>query len=187
MANVNKSVKEKFNNNIFMGITQATLYQHDKLEINLRNLFDKFQLNASMAFMMCKCMINGTPVELVKTFKNKNLYKIKVNLGELLINCDIKLPNGLISNANLLIKSTGDYYVITKWREDYFVNFSNIYDIVGGTINNIIEKINNLGKSIAIRKLANINEWTTQTVNVSISLYLKKMIVKSYSNIIFYC
>jgi hypothetical protein len=180
MANVNKSVKEKFNNNIFMGITQATLYQHDKLEINLRNLFDKFQLNESMAFMMCKCMINGTPVELVKTFKNKNLYKVKVNLGELLINCDIKLPNGLISNANLLIKSTGDYYVITKWREDYFVNFSNIYDIVGGTINNIIEKINNLGKSIAIRKLANINEWTTQTVNVSISLYLKNSTNEQY-------
>ena len=180
MSGISKSVKEKYDNNIFMGITQATLYQHDRLEINLRNLFDKFQLDASMSFMICKCVINGTAVELVKTYKNKNLYKLRVNIGELLINCDIKLPNGLKSNANLLIKSTGDYYVITKWREDYFVNFANIYDIVGGTINKILDKINNIGKSVAIRKLTNINKYTTQTVNVSISLYLKNATNEHY-------
>jgi len=180
MSNISTKLKDKYNDNILMGITQATLYQHDRLEINLRNLFDKFQLDSSMPFMMCKCMINGTAVELVKTYKNKNLYKLRVNIGELLINCDIKLPNGLITNANLLIKSTGDYYVITKWREDYFINFSNIYDIVGGTINKIIGKINDIGKSVSIRKLTNINKWTTQTVNVSISLYLKNATNENY-------
>ena len=180
MSNISTKLKDKYNDNILMGITQATLYQHDRLEINLRNLFDKFQLDSSMPFMMCKCMINGTAVELVKTYKNKNLYKLRVNIGELLINCDIKLPNGLITNANLLIKSTGDYYVITKWREDYFINFSNIYDIVGDTINKIIGKINDIGKSVSIRKLTNINKWTTQTVNVSISLYLKNATNENY-------
>ena len=168
--------------NIMIGITHATIHQTGKSEVNLRNLFDKFQLSNKTPYIKCKCQINGSPVELHKNYKGANITREKHNNNSLLIHVIVKLPNELYTTASLVINTIGHYYVTSTWRDDFYIDFVKLYKIISDEINPIITYINSLGKYVSNKPFVKINEWTSKIKDMSMSIYWKQTVNTSTFN-----
>lgn len=158
-----------------IGITHATLYNKGHHQVNLRNLFDMFQLSDDIKYMRCKCMINGKMYELSKNYKNAHILREKLNINSILLNVQIKMPNGLYSNASMHISLNGTYIIKTEWRDDFYITWDNLYKIVSTNINPIINKINAMGQHVINRMLPIVTS-NTKIININMSIYWKSSI-----------
>jgi hypothetical protein len=168
------SKNQVIHQDIRLGITSSVLFHSDKIEINLRNLFDNFELNEMTSYMRAKLVIDGTKVNITKRFRDAPGTRSKIEFGELLIQTLIKLPNSLFTNAIIVISSNGSYYIMSEWRDDFYIDFEELYEITAANINPIIEKINSFGKSVANKPLSLVNKYSCKVAKLSLSIYWKR-------------
>lgn len=174
LNSVNSKDLKIVQSNMLIGITSAILYQKNTSEISIRNLFDKFQLSDVTPYMRCRTSINGTLIDLTKRYKFAHVFREKMGSNSALISVQIKLPNGLYTIASLIIHSSGTYYVQTSWRDDFYIDFKNLYSIVEKNINPIITRINNMNRYVIDKPLTVINAAYTKITDMSMSIYWKQ-------------
>ena len=167
---MNKLASIKNPTMLTIGITSAVLYQKGFHQINLRNLFDVFQLSDDVPFMRCKCVIKDKSYEFAKTYKGSIISREKMGHNSVLIHLMMKLPNGTFSSATFHIALNGTYFVKTDWRSDHIIDWKALYSITENNVNPIIRRINTFGQYVLNKPLLEINKFTKLT-DLSISMY----------------
>ena len=115
----------------------------------LRNMFDVFELNDTVNYIVCNIEMNGRPVMLTKRYKTTKIPSVKVAVNAILFN--INIPDQ--GHMSLIINKKGNYKIESRWREDQYLNFSMIYSQVETYVKPVIEKINTFGKMVSTHPL----------------------------------
>lgn len=161
---------------VLIGISTATLYSSDANQVNIRNLFDKLELSESIPYARCRCRINGTMVELQKTFKNTRVNRDYLPSQSILLGIQLKLPNNVYSPSTIVISTTGTYYISTTWRDDYYIDFEKLYQIVEANVNPILTYINLMGRYVTAHDFVLVNSKWTRVTDISMSIYWKQLV-----------
>ena len=160
---------------LLIGITKATIFQSGINEILLRNLFDSYELSIDVPYIKCKCEIDGTRVSMLKTYKNAYVYREYMPEDSVLINMRIT-HNDLTMPASFVISLNGSYYVETSWRDDFYIDFVTLSQIVEKSVNPIIEYINSMGNIIVKHSITKIRQSMIKLTDISMALYWKHSI-----------
>jgi hypothetical protein len=174
---VSKSSNVKEKNMIVpinISITKCSLSIIDTFRINgsyvnLRNLFDVFELSESVKSMMCSVNINGRYITLTKLYKSEKAPNIKIQPDTAVLTIIIDITNILY----IIINKDGNYKIESTWQDDKQVNFDNIYDYIDTLITPVIEYINTFDSTVLNSKLTTMNKTNTAFIDLDISLFWK--------------
>lgn len=182
-TSIDKTNLEKLEEKTKMFITSATM---NVLEmgrsqvpvINLRNLFDYFQLDKYIDYCESVIIKDGRKITLKKiyndNFDQKKMPKLSISTDVNSILYRIRLePDDTKQSIYLILYKNGNYKIITNWREDMQIQFENMCHTVDSIINPIIKKINDMSAivlygNILIHELRK-NEVIFTEINAGIS------------------
>jgi hypothetical protein len=171
---VKKNIIEK---NMYISITDTLIQVKSNNMvniINLRNLFDSIELNEKIVNCRCSLYYNKKFIILNKTFMdNDQLTNIIPNKCLLL-----KILGTEWLMLYLYIYPNGNYSIKSKWAEDKLYGFSDVFNIVSETVNNIIKNINNMGNIVITSnyKLEAMTVKNSQFSEISVSLIYRNPI-----------
>jgi hypothetical protein len=120
-------------------ISVTDVYVIPNTLVQLRNLFDIFDLTDIVNLAIAHIEVGGRVVVLSKTYKNVKNNNKGTPIGTILFN--IKIPN--MGNMQLIINKKGSYKIKSKWKESHNFNFEMIYNHIKMYIVPVLEKINN--------------------------------------------
>lgn len=148
--------------------------------VHLRNMFDLFELDETVTYIICNIEVNGRSVLLTKRYKTTKIPPTKVAVNAILFN--INIPEQ--GHMSLIINKKGNYKIESKWREDQYLNFDMIYSQVETYVKPIIGKINNFGKSVSFNPLIIIKNDNSVFTDINISMFWKfNMSNKQFINV----
>lgn len=134
------------NNNTEVTITNISIIVNPKalkLNVNIRNVFDKLVLNSKVNGMFMNILYGIRKQYFIHkrhaSILNQN-FIINTHKNTIAI-CIEENEQQII----LTISRSGAYEVSTQWREEDNINFTNIIKILSIHVNPVIESINNLG------------------------------------------
>lgn len=158
---------------IYFSITHSTVSIPEQFVppgsiINLRNLFDLFELNDTTNFIICNTEIEGRPVNLVKTY-SQYAAGVHKTPNSVLINVNIKDQG----NIQIVINKRGTYKVLTKFREDQHVTFDMIYNQINNNVSTIIDKINSFGRFAVSQNLVQLKNDNSVFTDIGFSIFWK--------------
>lgn len=170
-------------------LASEVYYTHSMMayiKVNIRNLFEKIHVDASMPFIRANLLCDTGPVLLTKVQSpmlmegdpkdtsrvfEKIKYKIQMpNFNTLLI---------AIPADDLFLIFTldqhGKYQIRSAWGEEIQVDFATVFAMAEKYVNPVIEKINALGRGVfdSANKLPIISRATCKFTGLSLSLFYK--------------
>lgn len=151
--------------NIVVSIKEK--YVKPKTYVQVRNIFDLLELNDIITYTILNIADNLDVVKLIKTWKSVSIDK-KTILPKNSILINIKISN--INSIKLIIKQNGEYYITV----DRGVDLIQIKKTIIEHVNPIIDKINNVGYSIANTPFFKINMSNSyfSSMDISISYFI---------------
>lgn len=148
--------------------------------VHLRNMFDVFELNETVNYIVCNIEVDGRPVLLTKRYKTTKIPSDKVAVNAILFN--INIPDQ--GHMSLIINKRGNYKIESRWREDQYLNFGMIYSQVETYVKPVIEKINTFGKMVSTNPLTIIKNDNSVFTDINLSMFWKfNMSKKQFGNV----
>lgn len=171
-----KKEKESIEHDLYIGLTysaiQVTSLYIDPI-LNLRNLFDKIELNDSIISCKCSTLYKGQKIIFNKTYKSNPVITTPIPLRCLLLRIKID-----ITTLDVYFYPDGNFTIKSKWPEEQLYDFEMVFEKVSRHITPIIEKINKfdnyvLKSNSAISKITKKNSKFSE---VYVSLIYRKSV-----------
>ena len=152
--------------------------------INLRNIFDYFDLDQYVDFCKCIILYNGKKIIMKKAFNknplatNEQIFSVfhpaynKIVLNSILFRIRIN-PKKTTQSLYLNLFHNGNYIIMASWQEDLEYGFDEIYSVTESLINPVIKKINNMGLKVLYYeddKLCLMNKKIAKFTEISFSI-----------------
>ncbi len=155
-----KSLRKSIEDNIYVGITNSVIQVtsfYDYPILNLRNLFDKIELNRDIFACKCSVIYEGRHIIMHKTYMNAE--QIKTNIPTKSILFHIKAHESILE---LYLFNDGNMTIKSKWSEEKLYSFNDIFEIVSNKINEFINRVNKMGSYVtqsnfSLEKISNKN------------------------------
>lgn len=176
MSKLSKSKIEAVEKLIHIGISNAVLVSVNTREVDIINLFEKYACDDIIRYCKCKTQIDGKNVLLSKVYKRYELSDDVFDLNSILFNIAVELSCSISSYITLIISQNGTIYVKIRWRDDFNINFEQMYTIIDKYVNPVIATINRMGKTIINLPLIEVNRDTLKIANLSMSIYWNKSV-----------
>lgn len=119
--------------------------------INIRSLFDFLELDDIYCYSIANIKLNDKVFIFKKSYLGEKEMFDKIPINSILIK--IKINKNSDEYIKFLLYESGDYNVNTTWREEQYMSFDKIKEIVIKYTNILIDKINNLNSKIKTKPL----------------------------------
>lgn len=167
-------LKNSIEKNIYISITNSIIKvqsSYDQNVINLRNLFDKLELNDNIISCKCSLLYKGKNIILNKTFADNNQIKLIAPLQSIMIRL---LEENIY--LDIFIFTNGNYNIKSKWPEERFYGFSEVFEIVSKKVNELVLIINNMGSYVinSNYKLEKMTDKNSKFSEIYVSLIYRK-------------
>ncbi|MGL5936429.1 MAG: calcium-binding protein [Cetobacterium sp.] len=150
-ANQNNSTDSKkiksIQDDLYIGITGCNIIiksYYDRPMLDLRNLFDLFELNDMTISSQYSFEHRGTNFVVNKVYKDNESIHHKIYINS----TTFKLFESESVYMYAHVYHSGDIIVTSRWLADKLLDFTDIYDLIQPKINKIIKKINSLGSMV---------------------------------------
>jgi hypothetical protein len=150
----NKGDVKPIEENIIVCLTSANInivqFKKDIMNkeiLNIRNLFDFFELNSTVDACICKVIKDGLFITLNKTYKGSKEISGNVPYNVILFRINVN-DKGFTNHIFLRIHISGNYTIKSFWKEENRYSFNDVAEIVMLNINMILTKINSLKSKI---------------------------------------
>lgn len=155
-----KTLKKSIEDNIYVGITSSIIQVtsfYDYPILNIRNLFDKIELNKDIIACKCSIIYEGRHIIMHKTYMNNEQIKANIPIKSILFYVKV-----LDSILEIYLFNDGNINIKSKWPEEKLYGFTDIFNIVSTKVNDFISKINKMGSyviqsSFSLEKMSNKN------------------------------
>ncbi len=168
--------------NIFLGISHSVMkvsVSSDNIDlINMRNLFDKINLNEVGNYVAAKAVVllGGKKVTLNKVFKNEQAIRRNIPLNSIVIK--ILVTDDAVEYIYLFIFKNGNYSIEYKSREENLYNFADVFKIVSQIVNRFIGVVNSM-RSLVMAHGMRIKPMTTSNTvftNMHVSMIYRQTV-----------
>ena len=180
-----KLIRGSITNSIVYSIISVLKYQNSKdTVLFIRNLFDKFPLSNSIISSKCYMTHNGKKITLNKSYKKYQFIKENIDLDSIMFK--IKVNNDTIKTISLIFYKNGNYVIKSTWREEDHNDFDDIFNIVKGLTQPVVEKIN----ALCAYTLANKKTIPVMTKNnskfteIGMSMFYKKTLTNEQFDVL---
>lgn len=158
-----------------------TLKTHSVVNINIRNLFDYFEMSPLVHHAQAIIEVNGKRLVVNKRYVKQPPYNFP-QTSQMKQGCvfAIKMPHGTsLNNKPLLlsIAQNGRYFIRGAWAEEVELDFAGCIEKVKQVVNPIIREINkHCAYAIYGGTLTEISTHNVQFQSVNVGVYWKKVI-----------
>lgn len=139
-----RKIQDKLSISVVYSIIKVmTNYDFQKKNVNIRNLFDKLEMDKHIKYSICQMNVNGKFHIVEKTYKyQKSMQKLSVFRDYVLIKY---YPDPeKVQHMRIVIYQNGNYEIRTMWQEEDQHQIEDIIKLSITEVNKIIEKINKM-------------------------------------------
>jgi len=166
--------RKELERDLFMAITYTTIQittPYTRPMLNLRNLFDKLEMDP--VFTACKCSMlhEGRRIIMNKVLRGMPPVDINIPLQSLML----RVQTGL-NAIDIFTFNDGNMTVRARWPQDKLLNFNAVFVIVRDHVNMLIDVINGLHGTVlkSAHRLEKVSHANSRFSELQLSLIYRK-------------